>query len=102
MAINEVLKQLGFVIVRIRQYLLGVKDALSNRYIVKGKRTAKKLWEQLKVRMEERCLILLGGGTSMMETVHEAIALNLAATLDVHRCKLERTEGRRGSWHLAA
>ena len=72
-ATAEILGHLGSVINIIKKYLSNLKQILANRYVLKEKRTAKMLWEQLRIRFEERCLILLARPPVLHEIVHEAL-----------------------------
>ena len=69
----DILKHLGSIIGIIKKYLSNLKDILANRYVLKENRTAKMLWEQLRIRFQERCLVLLARPPVLHEIVHEAV-----------------------------
>ena len=69
----EILGDLGSVIEIIKTYLSNLKEILANRYVLKGKKSAKMLWEQLRIRFKERCLVLLARPPVLHEIVHEAM-----------------------------
>ena len=109
--ITGILRDLNSIAYIIKRYLSKIKEVLAARYYVKDEPTGKELWEKMKIRHQERCLILLAREGNIFEMLHQAEvaeevfnsdALRIATSLHVAskkwkaRAQLSSSERSRG------
>ena len=70
--ITGILRDLNSIAYIIKRYLSKIKEVLAARYYVKDEPTGKELWEKMKIRHQERCLILLARESNIFEMLHQA------------------------------